>query len=829
METRKIFVMVVALLLVVMVPPALGATIYVDPNAPNSPHDGSTWLKAYIYLQDALDDASSDDEIWVAEGTYRADEDPCNPDGTGDRDATFQLINNVKLYGGFAPYPADSSDRDELSERDPDNNETILTGDIGNQGPGYEADNSHRVVTGSGTNSTAVIDGFTIKHSMGSIGGGLYNDSGSPTITDCLLTDNFAGNCGMYNTGESKPTVTDCVFSNSPTNSSRGMYNDGSSPTLTDRIFTENSAGDGGGMYNVDCNSVTLTNCTFTKNKANKNSGGYFGFGGGMSNLRSELSLTNCTFTGNRAEAAGGGMHNANSEPNLIYCTFIGNYAGDVGGGMANYSETIDNDYSDESYVKLRLCNFIENEEPGGKAGGIYNFQSSADLKRCTFTANKGRALFTLEGDIKVYNCIFRDNDCYNKTGAGIYSSSSSELRLGSLQVMNSLFTGNVVRNQNKGAAISSSGVPGSIINSTFCGNAAVYDTATGLGIAIKGSSGIPTVTNCIFWDNRLVGGSNPSLQVNGVTVTYSCIQNWTSGGTGNITSDPSFVNSFEFVDVTTDEGDPGDPCCTMEVDDPCLYDPCDIIEYDNDGIARTVTNVNTTTNIVTFTPCLDTPSEEGALIYNWGSNTDVDENFRLQEGVSPCIDAGDNTAVPADVLDLDEDSNPTEDTPLDLDMFDRFHNDPCVTDTGSGTAPIVNMGAYENGCFPQDHDDYDGWISRGLPACWCYPRQCHGDADGRSYGNPFTGYRYVESHDLDIMSLGWLVKEPPKGPGILNLTTQDGHRVICADFNHDLIGSQFAGYKYITSSDLDEMSLYWLVKEPPKGPGVPPDCLIVD
>jgi hypothetical protein len=59
-----------------------------------------------------------------------------------------------------------------------------------------------------------------------------------------------------------------------------------------------------------------------------------------------------------------------------------------------------------------------------------------------------------------------------------------------------------------------------------------------------------------------------------------------------------------------------------------------------------------------------------------------ADDNVRLSEG-SPCIDAGDNGAVPADVE-------------IDLAGNARFLDDPGTTDTGMGTAPIVDFGAYE-------------------------------------------------------------------------------------------------------------------------------------
>src|SRR3972149_11717324 len=57
-------------------------------------------------------------------------------------------------------------------------------------------------------------------------------------------------------------------------------------------------------------------------------------------------------------------------------------------------------------------------------------------------------------------------------------------------------------------------------------------------------------------------------------------------------------------------------------------------------------------------------------------------QDYRLSAG-SPCIDAGDNSAVPVDLG-------------LDLGVRSRRVDDLATTDTGLGTAPFVDMGAYE-------------------------------------------------------------------------------------------------------------------------------------
>jgi hypothetical protein len=62
----------------------------------------------------------------------------------------------------------------------------------------------------------------------------------------------------------------------------------------------------------------------------------------------------------------------------------------------------------------------------------------------------------------------------------------------------------------------------------------------------------------------------------------------------------------------------------------------------------------------------------------------------------SPCIDAADNTAVPADIADVDSDGDTDEPLPWDISGNPRFIDQPEVPDTGNGTVPIVDMGAFE-------------------------------------------------------------------------------------------------------------------------------------
>ncbi|HPD32209.1 MAG TPA: thrombospondin type 3 repeat-containing protein, partial [Phycisphaerae bacterium] len=154
--------------------------IYVKPQATGL-GDGTSWENATT-LQAALTAAQEHDDIWVAAGTYK----PSSPSG---RAATFQLQNDVSVYGGFAGIAAETPATFNLADRDFTTNQTVLSGDIGTVGT--QTDNCYHVVTGSGTNSTAILDGFTIRdgNANGSAtsqkrGGGLYLAAGSPAIVN---------------------------------------------------------------------------------------------------------------------------------------------------------------------------------------------------------------------------------------------------------------------------------------------------------------------------------------------------------------------------------------------------------------------------------------------------------------------------------------------------------------------------------------------------------------------------------------------------------------------------------------------------------------------
>ncbi len=278
-------------------PPGIGsslsgpAVIFVDDDAPLG-GNGATWGTAYKFLQDALAHAVSGTEIRVAQGTYVPDRSAASPSGTGDRGSTFQLLSGVALLGGYAGVGAPDPNARDVAQF-----ATVLSGDLnGDDGPPgsftNNAENCRNVVTGSATDPSAVLDGFTLTGGNAdgpddpdmlhlARGAGLWNRSGSPTVRDCRLEYNlaFAKGGGMYNLSGSNPEVTGCTFRGNVVPAGLtfggGMRNFQSSPTVIDCLFVGNSAGFGGGMDNT-LSSPGVTDCVFTGNIA--------GYGGGMTN-----------------------------------------------------------------------------------------------------------------------------------------------------------------------------------------------------------------------------------------------------------------------------------------------------------------------------------------------------------------------------------------------------------------------------------------------------------------------------------------------------------------------------------------------------------------
>ncbi|GAB3759000.1 hypothetical protein GCM10028817_32920 [Spirosoma pomorum] len=308
--------------------------------------DGSSWANASANLQTMID-AQGVQQVWVAAGTYK----PSSANNTDQR-IGFVMKNGVAIYGGFIGRESELGQRPGVNPVTGQVSSTTLNPDGG------------RVITNIGLDQTASLDGVVITGGYNSSGGGISNTNSSPTLTNCVISNNSSGSGsqeggGGINNTNSSPTLTNCVISNNSSGSSGGgVYNRNSSPRLTNCIITNNSCTDnsGGGILNNN-SSPTLTNCVISNNSV----GTTGGYGGGLLNLRSSSpTLTNCLLVANQAGIGGGGLCNdSNSIPRLLNCTLTANRA-PAGAALYNYS-------SNSQTVLINTILF-DNQESDGSA-----------------------------------------------------------------------------------------------------------------------------------------------------------------------------------------------------------------------------------------------------------------------------------------------------------------------------------------------------------------------------------------------------------------------------------------------------------------------------
>ncbi|HNT78375.1 MAG TPA: choice-of-anchor Q domain-containing protein, partial [Anaerolineae bacterium] len=232
--------------------------------------------------------------------------------------------------------------------------------------------------------------------------------------------------------------------------------------------------------------------------------------GGGMRNDASSPTLTHVTFSGNRANSGGGGMYNDTSNPTLTHATFRGNRA-DSGGGMRNR-------YSNPT---LTHVTFSGNQSDDFGGGGMDNNNSSPTLTNVAFSGNRagyvGGGMYNLISNPTLTNVTFSGNWAYSY-GGGMYNINSN---------------------------------PG-LTNVTFSGNQAGES-----GGGIYNSNSGPALVNCILWGDNATNGPEIYSAGSGTpAITYSAIQGWSGGGTGNLNADPQFVAPITATAAPTTTGD---------------------------------------------------------------------------------------------------------------------------------------------------------------------------------------------------------------------------------------------------------------------------------
>lgn len=613
--------------------------------------------------------------------------------------------------------------------------------------------------------SNSKINDCTFTSNDADYGGGIYGRQSSSKINNCTFTSNDADyGGGMYNYDQSTPAVTNCIFTgNTASNNGGGMANLLSSPTVTNCTFTGNSAFLGGDGVHNENSSPTVTNCILWDDgpeeiydNAGSSStvsysdvrGGWSGAGGNNINgdprfiapatgdLRL-LRFSPCVDAANNNAVPATITTDLDGNPRFVDDTGVV----DTGAGipplvdMGAYERQVVSEFwtvpvdfetiqeaidflIDGDEIVVEPGEYFENIDFLGKAirlysrGGpevtIIDANGAYHVVQCVSGEDSDTVLegFTVTGGNAISSWFL--DDC----GGGMYNNDSSPT------VTNCIFSGNWA---DAGGGMYNLHSSPTVINCTFSDNGATW----GAGMCNVNSS--PTVKDCTFSGHSSVygGGMYNNQGCSPMVIHCTFKENWAEAGGGmcNRNDSSPTVTNCTFRDNTTTgwgggmsnaySSSPALTSCTFSNNHSLFGGAVDNYSYCNLELSNCILWYNTANN------GLQVAGAEGSTVYvsysnleggreaihvdrsttiqwDWG-NIDTDPLFvdaaggvlRLRPN-SPCIDAGDNISIPGDIT-------------TDLNGLPRFIDDLCEADTGNGSAPIVDMGAYE--FLPADID----------------------------------------------------------------------------------------------------------------------------
>ncbi|KPJ60248.1 MAG: hypothetical protein AMJ46_08035 [Latescibacteria bacterium DG_63] len=411
---------------------------------------------------------------------------------------------------------------------------------------GSPSDPHRGVVFHSGEDSSAVLQGFTIKNGWAECGAGIHCYHSSPTIVDNIIIDNTTPPC-FWNDGggimsvEASPTIVgnviagnvsgwgggisfffstaivvdntvegnacgwsgggiwcdrtsgiiegNAMVANASELAGGGIICDGEpTPTIKDNTIVENTAGTYGG--GICFSSLTpITGNTITGNTA-VSGGGIF--------CQSSTIIENNVISENMASLYGGGIYTRLSEPQILLNTIVGNTVDYYGGGIACW----------ESSANIQ-ANRITGNAATWHGGGIFCQLSSVTIEDNRIVGNSSGLGAGYGGGIYCWDC------------SPVVSRNTLAENMGAC-----------------GAGIATWGTSSPIVRSnTIIANAAI------LGGAIScWSPSSASIVNSILWADS--AGTGPEIYLeagSSIDVSYSDIQGgWP--GEGNVEADPIFV-----------------------------------------------------------------------------------------------------------------------------------------------------------------------------------------------------------------------------------------------------------------------------------------------
>lgn len=671
-----------------------GVTWYVDDDAPNDPGPGNPAISdpaengsanyPFDAIQEAINASSDGDTAILLDGTYT---------GTGNRDIDF-LGKAITV----------------ISQNGPSG---CIINPQGTEAAPHRGFHFHQ-----SEGQTSILDGVTITGGHAPLGwpafpalyagGAIYCAQSSPTIRNCVITQNTAARSYMP-----------------PPNPSRraeggGIACFGSSALITDCLITQNVVSNyvsasaegsgGGGIVCTGGGAPTIRNCRITKNRYVSTSTGttiVIGYGAGVSLENCHAKVQNCEIIGNRMDGLmnigfGGGIVAFFSPGIEVSDTAIVGNSASGGAGAAFYGRMF-----------VRNCLFEGNQSNAG-GGGLFQHDSGSQIANCVITGNssssRGGGLQLLDSG-SIVNCLIAGNTATE--GGGVYCATTNGQGMSLLTITDNTASSN------------------------------------GGGILVD-----PTVTGNAILDS-LVWGNSPNGLAGDIGPDYCDIQSFPSAPPHIISADPLFGPNTSGTWTANGAYD-ASSCHVVLTDASASWTPGRwvgaLVNPDLTQARRFKIIENTST---TLTIWADYQAIEASASWVQMGKSYQIRHYSLS-ATSPCVDAGSNLLVPADLADLDGDADTTELVPIELAGGARFIDIPPAGGTGVPAPPqypdIVDMGAFEASqtgppvvqAFsvfrPGDGGDgLDGWIAFiGLQIDWASdegtPRGCLRSLDNDAY-----------------------------------------------------------------------------------------------